>query len=66
MQHLMNNLLSLVRDEDGQDLIEYALLAPGWRPFAPGLLRGTARDRNRRGQGDRFEGAHATPATTAP
>ena len=27
MQHLMNNLLSLVRDEDGQDLIEYAILA---------------------------------------
>ena len=27
MQHLMNNLLSLVRDDGGQDLIEYALLA---------------------------------------
>ena len=27
MQHLMNNLLSLVRDDCGQDLIEYALLA---------------------------------------
>ena len=27
MQHLINNLLSLVRDEDGQDLIEYAILA---------------------------------------
>ncbi len=27
MQHLMNNLLSLVRDDGGQDLIEYAILA---------------------------------------
>ena len=27
MQHLMNNLPSLVRDDGGQDLIEYAILA---------------------------------------
>ena len=27
MQHLMNNLLALIHDDGGQDLIEYALLA---------------------------------------
>ena len=27
MQHLVSTVLSFVRDEDGQDLIEYALLA---------------------------------------
>ena len=27
MQHLANTLLALVRDDGGQDLIEYALLA---------------------------------------
>ena len=27
MPHVMNNLLSLVRDDGGQDLIEYAILA---------------------------------------